>query len=219
MSPRDEQLVLFTDRYRLGTNQAFQRALFTGQSLNAVTKVTARLCRQGLLNRYPLIPPEDYFTPGPAACRQLGLAIRKSEPLGPQSLPIDYAVLLYCTHGQRSRLSHTELTTAMPWVTEDLLHLPYARTTAGLLELIRVDLGGTPQHVAKKAAADCSRRLELPEFQQLVQHDQFQFVILTTTTSKARLIRQAMQGLAWNSTVRLHLATIPRLSFLHLSQL
>ena len=218
MSQRDELIVSFTERHRLGTNQAYQRVITPDVSLNAVTKVTARLCRQGLLSRYPLIPPEEYFTPGPVACRRLGLPLRRSEPLGPQALPMDYAVLLYCIHGQRTRLSRTELETKTPWLPEELHHAPYTQTTAGLLELVRVDLGGSPFHVAKKAATDCARRMEIPEFCQLVEKDQFQLVVLTTTQSKARLIRQAMEGLARNDKVRIHLATIPRLSFLHLRQ-
>lgn len=218
MPHRDEQIVSFTERYRLGTNQAYLRAITPDISLNAVSKVTARLCRQGLLSRYPLIPPEDYFTPGPVACRRLGLPLRRTEPLGPQALPMDYAVLLYCTHGQRTRLTRTELDSKTPWLPDELLHAPYTQTAAGLMELVRVDLGGSPMHVAKKAATDCARRMEIPEFCQLVEKDQFQLVVLTTTQSKARLIRQAMESLARNDKARFHLATIPRLSFLHLRQ-
>ena len=216
MSNRDEKIIQFTDRYRLATNAAFQRLIFDGQSLNAVSKVTARLCRQGWLCRYPLIPPEDYFTLGPAAVRQLGHSLRRSEPLGPQALPIDYAVLLYATHGDRRRLHVAELQASAPWLPDEFTYVPYCRTSGGILELIRVDLGGSPQHIAKKAATDCSRRLELPEFRQLVDDDKFQLVVLTTTSSKARLIRQAIEGLAWETRTRLHLATISRLTLLHL---
>ena len=216
MPDRDEKIVQLTDRYIMGTNAAFHRLIFHGQSLNAVTKVTARMCRQGWLCRYPLIPPEDYFTLGPVAVRQLGHSLRRSEPLGPQALPIDYAVLLYATHGDRIRLHVTELQSQVPWLPDELTYVPYCRTSGGVLELIRVDLGGTPQHIAKKAATDCSRRLEIPEFRQLVDSDRFQMVVLTTTSSKARLIRQAIEGLAWESRTRLHLATISRLTLLHL---
>ncbi len=216
MSDRDDKIIQLTDRYRLGTNSAFQRMVFNGQTLNAVTKVTARMCRQGRLCRYPLIPPEDYFTLGPAAVRQLGHSLRRSEPLGPQALPIDYAVLLYATHGDRVRLHVAELQSHAPWLPDELTYLPYCRTSGGVLELIRVDLGGSPQHIAKKAAADCSRRLEIPEFRQLVDADRFQLVVLTTTSSKARLIRKAIEALAWEARTRLHIATISRLTLLHL---
>ncbi|MBC7820592.1 MAG: hypothetical protein IAG10_27220 [Planctomycetaceae bacterium] len=218
MQKRDDEILRLTDRFRLGTNLAYRQVLFAEHSLNAVTKVTARLCQQSWLRRYPLIPPEDYFTLGPAAVRNLGYANRRSEPLGSQSLPIDYAVLLYGTHGQRTRLMKAELSESLPWLPDELTHAPYCRSGSGVLELIRVDLGGSPQHVAKKAAADCSARWEIDEFRKLVEQQRFQMVILTTTPSKARLIRQAVEAVSWNDSIRLHLAIIPRLTLLQLRQ-
>lgn len=216
MSNRDQTLIDVTNRYRMATNATFRRLVFDGQSLNAVTKVTARLCRQGLLARYPLIPPEDYFTLGPRAARQLGVSARRTEPLGPQALPIDYAILLYSTNGNRERLMPDELRQTATWMPSELTHAPYCRTSHGILELIRVDLGGSPQHVAKKSVVDCSRRMAVPEFRQLIEADRFQFVILTTTSSKARLIRQAIEALPWEHEIRLHFAMIPRLTQLQL---
>lgn len=216
MPDRDQTIIDLTNRYRIGTNAAFKQLAFEGQSMNAVTKVTARLCRQGMLQRYPLIPPEDYFTLGPRSAKQLGHSMRRTEPLGPQALPIDYAVLLYATNGDRTRLIPEELKQAATWMPSELTHAPYCKTSKGILELIRVDLGGTPQHVAKKSAADCSRRMEVPEFRQLIENDRFQFVVLTTTSSKARLIRQAIESMSWEHRVRLHLAMIPRLTQLQL---
>lgn len=218
MQKRDEEILRLTDRFRLGTNLAYRQVLFHDQSLNAVTKVTARMCRQGWLRRYPLIPPEDYFTLGPAAVRDLGYANRRCEPLGSQALPTDYAVLLYGSHGQRTRLMRAELSESLPWLPDEMTHAPYCRGNSGVLELIRVDLGGSPQHVAKKAAADCSARWDFDEFRKLVEQQRFQMVILTTTPSKARLIRQAVEAASWNDRVRLHLAIIPRLTLLQLRQ-
>lgn len=216
MNNRDQTIIELTNRYRLGTNATYQQLAFDGQSMNAVSKVTARLCREGLLSRYPLVPPEDYFTLGPRSARQLGVSERRTEPLGPQALPIDYAVLLYATNGNRTRLSSDDLRENASWLPSELTYLPHCKTSKGILELIRVDLGGSPQHVAKKAAADCSRRMEVPEFQDLVRSDRFQLVVLTTTGSKARLIRQAIASMPWDHDIRLHLAVIPRLTQLQL---
>ena len=138
-----------------------------------------------------------------------------SRPLG-QALPIDYAVLLYATHGDRTRLLPEELRQAATWMPDELTHAPHCRTSTGILELVRVDLGGSPQHVARKAAIDCSRRMDVPEFRQLVTSSRFQLVVLTTTSSKARLIRQAVESMQWEHDVRLHLAMIPRLTQLQL---
>ena len=216
MTERDQQIIQLTDRYRIGTNAAYHSVVFDGQSMNAVTKVTARMCREGWLQRYRLIPPEDYFTLGPKAVRHFGYSSRRTEPLGPQALPIDFAVLLFATHGGRTRLIRSELDDLLPWLPDSLCHAPYCRTSGGLLEMVRVDLGGSPNHIAKKAARDCSKRIEIPEFAELIEAQKFQLVVLTTTTAKARLIRQAMEGLSWQCNIRLHIATIPRLTFLHL---
>jgi len=216
MTDRDQQIIQLVDRYRIATNAVIRSMVFEQQSLNAVTKVTARMCRQGWLQRYPLIPPEHYFTLGPLAVRQFGHSARRTEPLGPQALPIDYAVLLYAIHGDRTRLLRTELNEIAPWLPDELCHAPFCRTSGGGLELVRVDLGGSPYHVARKAARDCSRRIDIPEFRNLIDEKRVQLVVLTTTTAKARLIRQAMEGLSWESNLRLHIATISRLTFLHL---
>ncbi len=207
-----------TARFRLGTNAAYHRAIFAGQSCNAVTKVTSRLCRQGWLRRYPLLPPEDYFTLGPTAVRDLGYPTRRTEPLGPQALPVDYAVLLYATLGEhaRQRLTMEELSVQFAWMPTEIMHAPYCQSRSGLLELVRVDLGGSPYHIARKVAAACSSRLQYAEFQQLLDEQRFQFVILTATGSKAKLLRASIDELSWPAKLRIHLTTIPRLTQLQL---
>ena len=216
MTERDQEIIQLVGRYRIGTNATFQKLAFQNQSLNAVSKVTARLCRERMLQRYPLIPPQDYFTLGPRSIQLLGYGLRRSEPLGPQALPMDYAVLLYCANGDRIRLTKSELCETAAWLPNNLSHVPYCRTSKGILELVRVDLGGSPRHVAKKLATDCALRMEIPEFQELIELKRFQIVLLTTTNTKARLIRQAIQSLTWKSEVRLHLAMIQKLTQLQL---
>lgn len=215
---RDKAILDHILRYRLTTNAVLHRTLFPEQSMNAVTKVTARLCQRGLLRRYPLVPPETYFTAGPEAVRQFGVPSRRTEPLGPQALPIDYAVLIYATHGKHScrRMTSDELAAYMSWLPDELTRTPYCVGDGGRLDLIRVDLGGSPQHVARKAAADVSARLSIPELAELAATDMFQLVILTTTDDKARLISSAFESLGWSDTVRIHLAAVSRLSFLQL---
>ena len=46
---RDRAILDHILRYRLTTNAVLHRTLFPEQSMNAVTKVTARLCQRGLL--------------------------------------------------------------------------------------------------------------------------------------------------------------------------
>jgi len=215
---RDKEIIDFIIRYRLGTNASIHKTIFADQSINAVTKVTARLCASGLLRRYPLLPPENYFTIGPDAVRQFGISARRTEPLGPQALPTDYAVLMFATHSKqpRRRLAVDELAEYTPWLPEELRRAPYCLNDDGSLELVRVDLGGSPQHVARKTAADIAARLEVSELAELAASGRFQLVILTTTNEKSKLIASAIEAQGWSQAVRIHMAVIQRLSYLQL---
>jgi hypothetical protein len=82
-------------RYRMTTNQVVERLYFPAQKYNAVTKVTARLRRDRLLSKFVLCHPRVYFTLGPRAAQDLGVSPGRTCPLGPQSLPTEYAVLAY----------------------------------------------------------------------------------------------------------------------------
>ena len=216
LKERDHDIVRLAERYRLLTNGALRRHLFADLSPNAVSKITARLCSLGFLNRYPLLPPENYFTPGPEAVRQLGVAARRSEPLGPQALPTDYAVLVYAMHGRhlRQRLTADEVEQSAAWLPDRLRHAAVCSGKDKRLDLVRVDLGGSPQHVARRLAADAAQ-LDgchvLPE-----QMNHVQLVMLTTSGDKASLIRDSLQALDWCDSVRIHLAVIPRLTCLQL---
>lgn len=216
LRPRDQTIIDFVMRYRLATNCIIGSQLLPGRTLNAVTKATARLCRVGLLTRYMLVPPENYFRAGMRAISLLGLPQRSSEPLGPQSLPIDYATLIYATASEktRRRLTPTELIEYMPWLPSELAHAPYCIDASGCLDLIRVDLGASPQHVARKVAAAGEQRLLVPQLAELTARSQFRIVVLTTSTEKAKSISNALGSNGCTNMVRVHFAVIPKLSFL-----
>jgi len=214
--PRDLSLVELVKRYRLTTNRVIASQLMPGRSLNAVAKVTARLCTDQILSRYVLVPPENYFRLGNQAISSLGLSARLSEPLGPQSLPTDYATLIYATGGdsRRRRLTNEELNEYMPWLPQDLSHAPYCIDANGQLELIRVDLGGSPQHVARKTTQASLDRLDVPQISELSAASRFQVVVLTTSEEKSKAISRSLIACGCTDSVRVHIAVIPRLSFL-----
>ncbi len=184
--------------------------------MNAVAKVTARLCATGILTRYVLVPPELYFRLGSHAISTLGLSARLGETLGPQSLPTDYATLIYATSGnaRRRRLTAAELAEYMPWLPNDLSQSPYCVDAKGQLELIRVDLGGSPQHVARKTTQASHNRLDVPQISELAAAGRFQVVVLTTSEEKSKAISKALVTSGCTDAVRVHIAVIPRLSFL-----
>ncbi len=214
--PRDLALVEFVRRYRLATNRVVAAHLLPGRSLNAVAKVTARLCSSQILNRYILVPPENYFRLGCQAIRSLGLSARLGEPLGPQALPTDYATLIYATRGnaRRRRLTADEVNEYMPWLPDDLSHSPYCVDAKGQLELVRVDLGGSPQHVARKTTQASHDRLDVPQIAELAAASRFQVVVLTTSEEKSKAISKALLACGCTDAVRVHIAVVPRLSFL-----
>jgi len=214
--PRDRSLIDFVVRYRLATNRVIGEQLMAGRSANAVAKVTARLCSAGILSRYVLIPPEAYFRLGNSAISSLGLSARLTEPLGPQALPGEFATLIYSTSGnaRRRRLTSTELAQYMPWLPRDLAHSPYCVDATGRLELIRVDLGGSPLHVARKTTVAAHDRLDVPQISELAGASRFQVAVLTTSDEKARAIAKALAASGCTNSVRIHIAVIPRLSFL-----
>jgi|GEM_PF-3251256 hypothetical protein len=102
---RDLEILRHVDRYRLSVNEVLHDLYFPGTQPNAVTKATARLCREGYLRPFPLVPSRRYFVPGPRAISVLGCSTRRSEPLGPQSLPTEPGVLEYCTLSNSRHLS------------------------------------------------------------------------------------------------------------------
>lgn len=213
---RDQQIIDLVIRYRLITNRVLGSSLLTGRSQNAVAKVTARMCACKLLNRYVLIPPEYYFRLGVAAINALGIPLRNSESLGPQSLPIEFATLLYATqtNAQRRRLTKMELAEYMPWLPSDLSQSPYCLDAQGKLILVIVDLGGSPQHVARKVTSAAYGRLALPQISDLAAQSRFQIAVLTTSDEKAKAINKALLNSECSNAVHVRLVVIPRLSFL-----
>ncbi|PHQ36973.1 hypothetical protein CEE69_00935 [Rhodopirellula bahusiensis] len=215
LRPRDLAFVEFVRRYRLATNHVVATQLLPGRSMNAVAKVTARLCSAQILNRYVLVPPENYFRLGGKAISTLGVSSRLGESLGPQALPTDFATLIYATSGNtRRRLTGEEVNQYMPWLPGDLSHSPYCVDKNGQLELIRVDLGGSPQHVARKTTQASLDRLDVPQISELAAATRFQVVVLTTSEEKAKAISKALVACGCTDAVRVHIAVIPRLSFL-----
>lgn len=213
---RDQSCVDFVIRYKLATNQVLASQLLAGRSVNAVAKVTARLCKAQILSRYMLIPPETYFRLGTRAIACLGLSARLAEPLGPQALPTDYATLIYAMTGskRRRRLTLKEVDEYMPWLPNDLKYSPYTVDAEGNLEMIRADLGGSPQHVARKTTAAAHERLDVPEIADLAHASRFQVVLLTTSEEKAAAIAKSLAALGCTNAVRIHIAIIRRLSLL-----
>lgn len=206
-------------RHRITTNKAVQRMCLPQLPLNAVTKVTARLGRAGLLAKYPLIHPRAYYTLGPQAPHVLGTSSSRTSPLGPQALPTEYAALAYAVLGTtyHRRLNAPELKQQCPWLTEELLDNPHCLDQSRdppMVELIRVDLGGKSDHVARKCDADIQARRQHRQFDPFVRQGRFRLVVITGTPEKATAIQTAVSQHFWPDGLQIHLVVVPELLLL-----
>ena len=212
---RDRQIVDHVARYRITTNEVLHKLFFGGRRPNSVCKVSARLCRAEWLCKFPLYHPRLYFTLGRLAAKRLGIPIHRTLPLGPQALPTDFATLTYAVgKPQHRRLTTDELSQHCPWLAGPLAEFPYCFDEVlelPLLELIRVDLGGKPDYIARKCDADFQARRSLPEFDRFVWQGHFRLVVITGTTEKASLIQNALQQHVWPDGLSFHLAVVPQL--------
>ena len=211
---RDQAWLAHVARYRLTTVDVVQRLLQPNVSRNAIGKVLGRLCDAGLLSKYPLLHPTRYYVLGEGGAQALGIGTHRTVPLGPQSLPMEYGVLLYAALGNRlrQRLTKQELLDRCGWLPAALAEAPHCTDIKqSALELVRVDLGGPADHVARKCAADLREREKFREFSMLVKENRFRLVIVTSTAEKSVAIRQSLNRHEWPEGLRIHLSVVSRL--------
>lgn len=210
---RDRLILEHVARYRLTTLEALQRAVLPGLTRNAVNKIANRLCDAGLLRKHKLLYPMNYFVPGELGVRSLGLGAHRATPLGSQSLPQEFALLAFATLGTNShlRLNPVEVKRRCPWLPLSLAMAPHCIDQADVLELVRVDLGGPADHVARKCAVDLTERCRIPEFVALVAARQFRLVVITSTTDKVAAIQRALNHHQWPSGLLVHFSVVRQL--------
>jgi len=155
LSLRKRQIVEQVGRDRLSTNEVILQRFFVDCHPTTVTRATAELCSLDWLNSYPLVYPIKYFRPGKRTASAYGMTPSATLPLGPQALPTEYAVLLYTTNNPQNvqRLLTSELQSRHPWFKIDWMQSTHAIRTSterSITELIRVDLGGPADHIARK---------------------------------------------------------------------
>jgi hypothetical protein len=214
---RDLLIVQHVARHRLTTNEVLRRLVAPNAKLNAMVKVTSRLCRLQMLQKFPLAHPQTYFTLTSKACRQIGVATSRSLPLGPQSLPSEFATLLYCTYGERyhQRLMNHEIRERFPWFPAGHNHLICCRDLTEMqkpvMEWIRPDLGGPSHHIVRKTFRRLNVWVQSSAFNAALQQSHLRLVFLTATAQKAQCIQEAIQLHEWPQNTPIHLAVIPEL--------
>lgn len=211
LTKRDRDVIDHVARYRLTTIPVLRRTCLKGLSRSAAGKIVGRLCSSDYLRGYPLLHPLRYYVLGTQGANSHGLTEHRSLPLGPQSLPMEYAALVYATLGKqpRTRLKRGEVLTICPWLPTSLAAAPHCLDDAqGVLELLRVDLGGPADHVARKCLADLNARRRLRDFAPFVSTGKFRLVIVTSTSEKASVLRQAIDRHDWPVNLPIHFSIV-----------
>lgn len=174
LDERDLQILQHVARHRLTTHEVLHRLFAPASQPNSIVKVTSRLCRTQMLQKFPLVHPQVYFKLTGKACRQIGGTPSRSQPLGPQALPSELAALLYCTYGPRyhQRLTHHEVREYFPWFPAASRHEIYSvdryPENQQVMEWIRTDLGGPSHHIVRKTHRRLHRLLEYQSFVQVL---------------------------------------------------
>jgi hypothetical protein len=126
---------------------------------------------------------------------------------------LEFGLLAFATLGTKlhMRLTPAEVLGQCPWLTLILASAPHCLDPAEVLELVRVDLGGPADHVARKCALDLAKRCRIPEFPALVAANQFRLVVITATTGKATAIQRALDRHDWPTGLLIHFSVVPQL--------
>ena len=171
LNERDLQVLLHVFAFMVSWHPSLRRLFFPDAKLNAVTKVTSRLCRLGYLTRHTLYASQNYFTLGPSALSLFGASRRRVEPKGPQGLIYAFGTLCYLTLCDpiRVRFSQKQLSERLDLPPRHrLLNHPFYEHVdqQGLnrLAVVHVDCGGSPSYYAAKLSADLYRRTDEPVF-------------------------------------------------------
>jgi hypothetical protein len=200
---RDWEVLEHVARYHMSTPEVLHRLFWDDDDgRTAVTKVTSRLTDHGFLNRHDFVRTRSYFTLGPKGTRSLGIPQKRANPLGPQALCQAYGVLGFCClkEEERERLLVREIQEINPgYLHRGVEAGPYYLETENeraSLAFIRVDGGGSAEHVARKCKEDVQKREKVPALRELIGQGRFVIAVVTAEVpkdAKAAEIRDAVQ--------------------------
>jgi len=214
LGSRDRRIIDEVIRVRVLTNEAVRELHLPTASLNATTKVTARLAKQGWLFSYEFLDRRQYFVAGPKTIRSFGLPASRVRPLGPQALATQLALLDFVSLSSPRLRVLTEREIELIVVSQAELHrgIPHAiepGQVSDILRLIRVDLGGSPAHVVSKLNADIRSRFGNSQYASLVAAKKLVLVTLTATETKKSLIEELIRKRSWPTGLRFTVFVTP----------
>lgn len=199
LQDRDYEILQHVFTYRASTRDVLRRLYFSDSALNAVTKVTSRLIDGNFLQTFPLPGNSAYFRLGSAGIPIVGGTRKCAEKLGVQTLYTNLAILGFCfdQHTNRRRMTVSEIQKQLPQLmqkqTEPSQYVLDAADGQSRLTFVRVDGGGTSDHVVRKIRDDIERRLPNALIASLIQKRQFSISCVTYSDTKKEDIERRLQ--------------------------
>lgn len=214
LGARDRRIIDEVIRLRVLTNESVRALFLPTSGLNAATKVTARLAKQGWLNPFEFIDRCQYFVAGQKTVQTFGIPTSRVRPLGPQALASHLAMLDFVSRSTpRLRvMTEREIALLVSNEVETNRGIPHAVEMTGssqMLRLVRVDLGGTPAHLVSKLNSDIRSRVANSQYASLVAGKKLVLVTLTATETKKSLIETTIRKKSWPSGLRFSVFVAP----------
>ena len=214
LGARDRRIIDEVSRLRVLTNETVRALFLPTSSLNAASKITARLAKQGWLNSFEFVDRCQYFVAGPKTVQAFGIPTSRVRPLGPQALVTHLAMLEFVSRSTPRLQVMTDQEIALLVLSEAETNrgIPHAVEVANstqMLRLIRVDLGGTPAHLVSKLNADIRSRVGNSQYASLVAAKKLVLVTLTATDSKKSLIETTIRKKSWPNGLRFSVFVTP----------
>lgn len=214
LGSRDRQIVNEVIRTRVLTNEAVHAMHFPEASLNATSKVTARLKKQGWLKSFAFVNRSQYFVAGVRTIRLFGLPASRIRPLGPQALAMQLALLDFVARSTPQLRVLTEhevesLIASPAAYHRGIPHVIEPGQVSGIVRIVRVDLGGSPAHVVSKLQVDIRSRVSNSQYANLVSAKKLVLATLTATDTKKSLIEDVIRKKSWPDGLRFTVFVTP----------
>jgi hypothetical protein len=216
---RDDAILEHLRRYHLTTPEVLRRLFFEGTTLNAVTKVTSRLSREGRISKpLRLFEQRSYFVLTPREAVRLGEHRSIGRKFEYQGLVNAYAVLSFSAQNGTQKFTPKEFEEKFPelvirGVRSGNYYIDVEETDDGRksrLAFMLVDYGTTPETILKKVRKIIARGYTLPAFARLIQRGNFVLAIIAPSPAKVEAIKAVLSDEA-PGPVRFRVEAVPEL--------
>ncbi|MCR9296204.1 MAG: hypothetical protein NXI32_26110 [bacterium] len=203
---RDYEILQHLARYRLTTREVLHSLFFSDSDISAVSKVTTRLCDNGLLNRYTL-GNRVYFVVGSTGAKLVGVKEDKTKAMNLQAFIDNFAFLQFCFTNDkaRERLLVSEVQRYLGTLEGKGLRPSMFFVDAengGNLAAVRVDHGAQSAHILRKLREYLERVVTNPKIAQLIRERRYLLYILTSTEEKRVDLLDSWTRQPWPVAVR-----------------